>query len=186
MFKNYFRLEPKRILIVRSSSKLFASVCESLRDTFVAAEVDVLTSCAALPETALREEIASVYHTATVGQFCFRDVATFKKEAALKDYSLAVVLYNNRKGLSYLNIDSFAFASGAPKIIAVNIDGAISEITRPVYLYKWIYRLVSCLWVGINCVLSFFVLSVIFCVLCVSAPFILIARLMQKKDPARG
>lgn len=179
MFKQYSRLDPKRILVVRSSAKLFPAVCTSLRDTFPAAEIDVLTNAEALPESSLAEMITTVYRSATTGHFLFRDVKVFKKEVALKEYSLAIVLYNSRKGLSYLNIDSFAFASGAAKVLAVNIDGDIFEITRLVYLHKWLHRIGACVWVGINCLMSVLSLSVIFLALCVSVPFIMIAKMLS-------
>jgi len=180
MFEKYKAKNPRNVLIIRSSAKLFPSIMEEVKKAFVGAEIDVLTNLSELPESSLREMISHVYKTATLGKFCFSDVPLFQKEVEKKTYDLAIVLYNSRSGFSYLNIDSFAFGSRANKVISVNINKEVKDVSWGRFLYKWAHRVGDCAWVGINYVLACLTLATIFIGMLVTEPIVVVLKMRKR------
>jgi hypothetical protein len=173
MFETYIADTAKRILIVRSSAKLFPVVLEDIHAHHPGLEIDVLTNLSDLPEVSLKSRIKNVLHTRTLNKFLYKDLKDFKEKVRGVSYDYAVVLYNSRKGSSYVNIDSYAFVSRATKVITFNIDKKICELSRGAYLLKWVHRLGAFIWVGVNACLLHVVLCMIVCGLFISQPFIL-------------
>jgi hypothetical protein len=172
MFAEFEKYSLKKILIIRSSSKLFPVVVDELKKTFPDAELFALSNVD-LPDPGT---IADVYRTRTPGKFLFKDVKDFRSIVSRNPIDLAVVLYNSRRGYSYLNIDTFAFASGAKTILSVNIDKHISRVSFSRYCYKWIHRMFDCIWLIINLIMTSFVFVFITVIMTITLPFLMLKK----------
>jgi len=175
MFNQYKDLNPKEILIIRSSSKLFPYVIDEIAQAFPGAQLSVLSN-SDIPKP---DGVAVLYRTEIDGSFSFKGLKAFKESVGKQNIDCALVLYNSRKGFGYLNVDSFAFAAGAKKILRVNIDKTVSELSPLSYIYKWLHRLIDCVWLGFNFVVTGIVFVVILLAMVLMEPVITLKKCRQ-------
>ena len=171
MFEKYSNNKINNIFIIRSSTRLFPLVVNELKKAFPKARISCLTNQKAREgRSPLQYDVDHVIESPHANGFRWRDI--FFVRRILKPYSfdLAVVLYNSEKGLSYLNVDSFACAAKPACIASININKRESPLTTRIFIYKICHRIIDFLWLLMNIIFTLFVLIIIVLVMIISAP----------------
>ncbi len=171
MFESVKHLNPKSILLIRSSAKLFPVALDKLKEELPDAEVTILSNG---PDV---EGLYRVFKTKRSGGFFWKDILDFQESVKLDGFDLAIGLYNSKKGLSYLNIDAYAFAAGAKNVASINIDGEVKLVTLFNIVQKMLHRLIDSLWLVINAVFTTLVLVIMGLIMLIVEPVVRIKRL---------
>ena len=171
MFEKYSNNKIDDIFIIRSSTRLFPLVINELKKTFPKARISCLTNQKAREgRSPLQYGVDHVIELPHTNGFCWRDIFFVRRILKPHSFDLAIVLYNSEKGLSYLNVDSFAFAAKPAYITCININKKEFFLTFPIFIGKICHRIIDFLWLLINIIFTFFVLIIIFLVMIISAP----------------
>lgn len=167
----------KSICIVRSSSKLFPMVVSELKQLYPEAGVSAIVTNG-IDKASVPEDVERIYATKKSGGFKWGDIGYIKKSLKGSNIDLAVVLYNTIKGERYLNADMFAAATGAERLISVNINKETAVLSKSDIRKKSLRRVMNFFWAALNLPVSLFVLCSIIIVMVVTAPFIFIKKLI--------
>ena len=180
MFESYSNTKINNIFVIRSSTRLFPVVVNELKRIFPKAQISCLTN-QKVPEqrSSLHYDVDHVIHTLHNGGFRWRDIVPVYRMLKPYKFDLGVVLYNSEKGLSYLNVDSFALVAQPTYISSVNINKKESLLTTQIFIYKICHRLVDLLWLIINLICTTCILMIIFLVMMISVPFIFFIRILR-------
>ncbi len=145
-----------KILLVRSSAKQFAPAYEELKRLYPDATVYILSNSDL-------NGVENLIATPNRGKFYWRDTVWFKKyiEREGLRFDFALILYNSRKGLSYINVDTFAQVASKNNY-CIDIDGNLSKLDTSKYLLKMLYRCAGILWLLLNFLFLVLSLAVMF------------------------
>lgn len=176
MFKDFKDRDFKNICVIRSSSMLFPHVVDELKDVFPQARIFAIIT----EGVDVINQVDNIFALKGSGGFKWGKIKSVKNFFSDKNIDLAVVMYNTEKGIRYLNIDAFAFASGARTVVSVNIKKKTAEITKRDFQKKYVQRLINILWVCLNFCVSFIVVCAVVVVMAVTAPFIFCLKKLVK------
>mgnify|MGYP003998427221 CR=1 FL=1 len=153
---------PKKILVIRSATRILDQTLVSLQEEFPGCHITVL-----LPQSVKEsmEQDQKVNEVLTIPDQRRMNVSSYGKENIRKlqemNFDLAVSLYNIDHGLGYSNIDLLALAAKAKSVRGYNSRGAFVEVTRATATKKSFMEKTSFFWVGIN----YFATSILFVII---------------------
>lgn len=142
---------PKKILVIRSATRILNQTLVSLREEFPRCHIAVL-----VPESAKEsmKKDAQVDEVLTIPDQRRISVASYGKENIRKlqemNFDLAVSLYNIDHGLGYSNIDKLACASKAKNARGYNSKGTFVEINSSTTRKKSFLEKTTFFWVAVN------------------------------------
>lgn len=143
--------QPKKILVIRSATRILDQTLVSLQEEFPGCHITVL-----LPQS-VKESIKQdqkVNQVLTIPDQRRISISSYGKESIRKlqemNFDLAVSLYNIDHGLGYSNIDLLALAAKAKNVRGYNSRGNFVEVTRATATKKAFMEKTSFFWVGIN------------------------------------
>jgi hypothetical protein len=143
--------QPKKILVIRSATRILDQTLASLQEEFPGCHITVL-----LPQSAKEsmEQDQKVNEVLTIPDQRRMNVSSYGKENMRRlqemNFDLAVSLYNIDHGLGYSNIDLLALAVKAKSVRGYNSRGTFVEVTRSTAAKKSFMEKTSFFWVGIN------------------------------------
>ena len=145
--------ESKRILIIRSATRVFNPTLEALKIEFPDAHITVLapeSNSAFLEKDPKVNTVISLPVKNRMGIFwCGRNLINKLRS---QKFNLAVVLYNVEIGVGYSNIDLLAWFIKPDEIRGYNSKGTYSTISGKSILKKIASEKTSSIWVVINIV----------------------------------
>jgi hypothetical protein len=142
---------PKKILVIRSATRILDQTLVSLQEEFPGCHITVL-----LPQSVKEsmEQDQKVNEVLTIPDQRRMNVSSYGKENIRRlqemNFDLAVSLYNIDHGLGYSNIDLLALAAKAKSVRGYNSRGTFVEVTRATATKKSFMEKTSFFWVGIN------------------------------------
>ncbi len=154
---------PKKILVIRSATRILNQTLVSLREEFPGCHIAVLA-----PQSAKEsmEQDTQVDAVLTIPDQRRMSVASYGKENVRKlqemKFDLAVSLYNIDHGLGYSNIDKLACAAKAKSARGYNSRGTFVEITNSTVTKKSFLEKTTSFWVAANYIATsilFFVIT---------------------------
>ncbi|MFH0925393.1 MAG: hypothetical protein V1872_07135 [bacterium] len=157
--------DTKKILVIRSASRIFEKTLKALKDEFPNSKIDVLVPESA--ENSIRENpfIHKIILLKTKGRLRVLNLGIKGiKEIRLKKYDLSVVLYNIDHGMGYSNVDVIAATIGAKECRGYNVTGKFELLTKGNVIKKFLKEKSKFLLIIIN----FFFVGVLFFVVTLS------------------
>ncbi len=131
--------ERKKILIIRSATRILNPTLKALKEEFPDSTVTLLVP-EGVEDTARRDPL--VEDVLTIRQNRRMSVYSYGrdnlKKLRARNFDLTVALYNVDHGLGYSNIDALAVASGAKSVRGYNPRGAHVPLSRKSVLKKWL------------------------------------------------
>jgi hypothetical protein len=174
--------QPKKILVIRSATRILDQTLVSLQEEFPGCHITVL-----LPQSVKEsmEQDQKVNEVLTIPDQRRMNVASYGRDNIRRlqgmNFDLAVSLYNIDHGLGYSNIDLLALASKAKSVRGYNSRGTFVEVTRSTATKKAFMEKTSFFWVGIN----YFATSILFIIITLALIGEWIFRLpLRKKNPS--
>ena len=154
--------KPKKILLIRSATRILSQTIVSLRKEFPGCHITVLGPRSAKKSMEKDEQINEVLtipdqRRMTVSSYGMENIRKLRE----MNFDLAVSLYNIDHGLGYSNIDLLALASKAKNVRGYNSRGTFSEVTRSTAIKKMFMEKTTMFWVGIN----YFATSILFVII---------------------
>jgi len=141
----------KKILVIRSATRILNSTLNSLKREFPDSEITVLAPQSVEAVVAQDPLIDDVL---TIGAHRRMSVFNYGRSPLQglrqRKFDLAVSLYNVDHGLGYSNIDLLAWASNAKNIRGYNARGTYVDLTGRTVLKKWFLEKTTLFWVGLN------------------------------------
>ncbi|MBT5469693.1 MAG: hypothetical protein HOK41_03730 [Nitrospina sp.] len=143
--------KPKKILVIRSATRILNQTLVALREEFPGCHITVM-----VPQSVKEsmEEDPQVNEVLTIPDQRRMSVASYGKENIRRmqetKFDLAVALYNIDHGLGYSNIDLLACATKAKKVRGYNSKGTFVEINSSTVRKKAFLEKTTFFWVGIN------------------------------------
>ena len=154
--------QKKKILVIRSATRILDQTLVSLQKEFPGCHITVL-----LPQSVKEsmEQDQKVDEVLTIPDQRRMNVSSYGKENIRRlqkmNFDIAVSLYNIDHGLGYSNIDLLALAAKAKSVRGYNFRGTFVEVTRSTATKKAFMEKTSFFWVGIN----YFATSVLFIII---------------------
>ena len=143
--------KPKKILVIRSATRILSQTLVSLRKEFPGCHITVLGPQSAKDSMEQDEQIDEVL---TIPDQRLMSVSSFGKENIRrlqeKKFDLAVSLYNIDHGLGYSNIDKLACSAKAKFVRGYNSRGTFVEINSSTARKKSFLEKTTYFWVTAN------------------------------------
>ena len=154
--------QPKKILVIRSATRILDQTLASLQEEFPGCHITVLVSQSVKESMEKDEKINEVLaipdqRRMTVSSYGLENIRKLRE----MNFDLAVSLYNIDHGLGYSNIDLLALASKAKNVRGYNSRGTFAEVTRSTATKKAFMEKTTMFWVGIN----YFATSILFVII---------------------
>ena len=170
--------QPKKILVIRSATRILDQTLASLQEEFSGCHITVLVPQSVKETMEKDEKVNEVLEISdqrrmTVSSY---GVENIRKLRAM-NFDLAVSLYNIDHGLGYSNIDLLALASKAKSVRGYNSRGTFAEVTRSTAIKKAFMEKTTMFWVGIN----YFATSILFVIITLALIVEWLMRLPFKK-----
>jgi hypothetical protein len=141
----------KKILVIRSATRILNQTLNSLKQEFPDAKITVL---APLGVEAVVAQDPLVDEVLTIGNHRRMGVLNYGRgpleQLRKQKFDLAVSLYNVDHGLGYSNIDLLAWASKSKTIRGYNPRGTYVDLNGRNILKKWFLEKTTLFWVGLN------------------------------------
>ena len=154
--------QPKKILVIRSATRILDQTLVSLQEEFFDCHITVLVPQSVKGSMEKDEKVNEVL---TIPDQRRMSVSSYGMENIRKlrgmSFDLAVSLYNIDHGLGYSNIDLLALASKAKSVRGYNSRGTFAEVTRSTAIKKAFMEKTTMFWVGIN----YFATSILFVII---------------------
>lgn len=143
--------QPKKILVIRSATRILDQTLVSLQEEFPGCHITVL--CPQSVKESMEQD-KKVNEVLTIPDQRRMSVSSYGWENIRRlrglNFDLAVSLYNIDHGLGYSNIDLLALAAKAQSVRGYNSRGTFNEVTRSTARKKAFMEKTSFFWVGIN------------------------------------
>ena len=154
--------QPKKILVIRSATRILDQTLASLQEEFSGCHITVLVPQSVKESMEKDEKINEVLaipdqRRMTVSSCGMENIRKLRG----MNFDLAVSLYNIDHGLGYSNIDLLALESKAKSVRGYNSRGTFSEVTRSTATKKAFMEKTTMFWVGIN----YFATSILFVII---------------------
>ncbi|GJL79275.1 MAG: hypothetical protein NPINA01_22640 [Nitrospinaceae bacterium] len=141
----------KKILVIRSATRILNQTLKALKQEFPDSKITVLAP------KGVEEVVAPdplVDEVLTIGNHRRMSVFNYGRrpleQLRRRKFDLAVSLYNVDHGLGYSNIDLLAWASKAKEIRGYNARGTYVDLTGKGVIKKWFLEKTTLIWVGLN------------------------------------
>ncbi len=143
--------KPKKILVIRSATRVLNQTLLSLREEFPGCQITVLAPESAkkmIEQDPLIDEVLTIpdQRRMSVASYGNNNVRQLQK----MNFYMAVSLYNIDHGLGYSNIDLLACAAKAKKVRGYNSRGTFVELDSSTVMKKSFLEKTTFFWVGIN------------------------------------
>ena len=154
--------QPKKILVIRSATRILDQTLASLQEEFSGCHITVLVPQSIKESMEKNEKVNAVLaipdqRRMTVSSYGMENIRKLRE----MNFDLAVSLYNIDHGLGYSNIDLLALESKAKSVRGYNSRGTFSEVTRSTATKKAFMEKTTMFWVGIN----YFATSILFVII---------------------
>ena len=154
--------QPKKILVIRSATRILDQTLASLQEEFCGCHITVLVPQSVKESIEKDEKVNEVLEISdqrrmTVSSYGVENIRKLRE----MNFDLAVSLYNIDHGLGYSNIDLLALASKAKSVRGYNSRGTFAEVTRSTAIKKAFMEKTTMFWVGIN----YFATSILFVII---------------------
>ena len=154
--------QPKKILVIRSATRILDQTLASLQEEFSGCHITVLVPQSVKESMEKNEKVNAVLaipdqRRMTVSSYGMENIRKLRE----MNFDLAVSLYNIDHGLGYSNIDLLALASKAKSVRGYNSRGTFAEVTRSTATKKAFMEKTTMFWVGIN----YFATSILFVII---------------------
>ena len=169
---------PKKILVIRSATRILDQTLASLQEEFPGCHITVLVPQSVKESMEKDERVNKVLaipdqRRMTVSSYGMENIQKLRG----MNFDLAVSLYNIDHGLGYSNIDLLALASKAKSVRGYNSRGAFAEVTHSTATKKAFMEKTTMFWVGIN----YFATSILFVIITLALIGEWLMRLSFKK-----
>ncbi len=144
-------IQPKKILVIRSATRILNQTLVALREEFPGCHITVLAPQSvkeSMEEDPQVNEVLSIPDQRRMSVACYGRENIRKLQEA--KFDMAVALYNIDHGLGYSNIDLLACATKAKKLRGYNSQGTFKEINSSTARKKAILEKTTFFWVGVN------------------------------------
>jgi len=154
--------QPKKILVIRSATRIFNKTLASLRKEFPGCHITVLA-----PQSAKEsmEQDSKINEVLTIADHRRMSISNYGQENLRrlqnKKFDLAIVLYNIEHGLGYSNIDLLACAVKAKCVRGYNSKGFFSNVTLATAKKKFFLEKTSLFWLVANYTTTIFLFAII-------------------------
>ena len=154
--------QPKKILVIRSATRIFNKTLALLREEFPGCYITVLA-----PQSAKEsmEQDSKIDEVLTIADQRRMTVSNYGKEnlrrLQKKKFDLAIVLYNIEHGLGYSNIDLLACAIKAQSVRGYNSKGSFKNVTLSTAKKKFFLEKTSIFWLMANYTTTIFLFAII-------------------------
>ena len=170
--------QPKKILVIRSATRILDQTLASLQEEFSGCHITVLVPQSVKESMEKNEKVNAVLaipdqRRMTVSSYGMENIRKLRE----MNFDLAVSLYNIDHGLGYSNIDLLALESKAKSVRGYNSRGTFSEVTRSTATKKAFMEKTTMFWVGIN----YFATSILFVIITLALIGEWLMRLPVKK-----
>jgi hypothetical protein len=170
--------QPKKILVIRSATRIFGQTLVSLQEEFSGCHITVLVPQSVKESMEKDEKVNEVLaipdqRRMTVSSYGIENIRKLRE----MNFDLAVSLYNIDHGLGYSNIDLLALESKAKSVRGYNSRGTFVEVTRSTATKKAFMEKTTMFWVGIN----YFATSILFVIITLALIAEWLMRLPFKK-----
>jgi hypothetical protein len=154
--------QPKKILVIRSATRILDQTLASLQEEFTGCHITVLVPQSVKESMGKDEKVNEVLaipdqRRMTVSSYGMENIRRLRE----MNFDLAVSLYNIDHGLGYSNIDLLALESKAKSVRGYNSRGTFTEVTRSTVIKKAFMEKTTMFWVGIN----YFATSILFIII---------------------
>jgi hypothetical protein len=154
--------QPKKILVIRSATRILDQTLVSLQEEFPGCHITVLVSQSVKESMERDEKVNEVLvipdqSRMTVSSYGMKNIRKLRG----MNFDLAVSLYNIDHGLGYSNIDYLALESKAKSVRGYNSRGTFAEVTRSTATKKAFMEKTTMFWVGINYFATFILFIII-------------------------
>lgn len=143
--------QPKKILVIRSATRVLSQALVSLREEFPGCRITVLASKSAkesMEQDPLVDEVLTITDQRRMSvASCGRENI---KKLQERKFDLAATLYNIDHGLGYSNIDLLACAAKAKTVRGYNSRGAFTEVTLSTARKKAWLEKTTFFWAAVN------------------------------------
>ena len=152
----------KKILVIRSATRIFNKTLALLREEFPGCHITVLA-----PQSAKEsmEQDSQIDEVLTIADHRRMSVSNYGQENLRrlqeKKFDLAIVLYNIEHGLGYSNIDLLACAIKAKNVRGYNSKGFFKDITLATAKKKFFLEKTSIFWLVANYTTTIFLFIII-------------------------
>jgi ADP-heptose:LPS heptosyltransferase len=169
---------PKKILVIRSATRILDQTLASLQEEFSGCHITVLVPQSVKESMVNDEKVNKVLvipdqRRMTVSSYGMENIRKLRG----MNFDLAVSLYNIDHGLGYSNIDFLALASKAKSVRGYNSRGTFAKVTRSTATKKAFMEKTTMFWVGIN----YFATSILFVIITLALIGEWLMRLSFKK-----
>ena len=173
--------QPKKILVIRSATRILDQTLASLQEEFSGCHITVLVPQSVKESMEKDKKVNEVLaipdqRRMTVSSYGMENIRKLRE----MNFDLAVSLYNIDHGLGYSNIDLLALAAKAKSVRGYNSRGAFVEVTRATATKKSFMEKTSFFWVGIN----YFATSILFVIITLALIGEWLVRLPFRKKQA--
>ena len=153
---------PKKILVIRSATRILDQTLASLQEEFPGCNITVLVPQSVKESMEKDEKVNKVLAISdqrrmTISSYGMENIRKLRE----MNFDLAVSLYNIDHGLGYSNIDLLALASKAKSVRGYNSRGTFSEVTPSTATKKMFMEKTTMFWVAIN----YFATSILFVII---------------------
>jgi ADP-heptose:LPS heptosyltransferase len=169
---------PKKILVIRSATRILDQTLASLQEEFSGCHITVLVPQSVKESMEKDEKVNEVLaipdqRRMTVSSYGMENIRKLRN----MNFDLAVSLYNIDHGLGYSNIDFLALASKAKSVRGYNSRRTFAKVTRSTAQKKAFMEKTTLFWVGIN----YFATSILFVIITLALIGEWLMRLSFKK-----
>lgn len=160
-------MKEKKILIIRSATRILNQTINSLKQEFPQSQIAVVAPAHAREALLQDPSINEVFPVPENRRLTLFNIG-LKNIRHLRDqhFDLGVSLYNVDHGMGYSNIDCLVWASGATEMRGYNVSGKYSVLTPDKIIKTWFLEKTSLLWVALNYITTTILFTLITITLC--------------------
>jgi len=154
--------QQKKILVIRSATRILNKTLVSLREEFPGCHITVLVMQSAkesIEQDSLVDEVLAIpdQRRISISSYGKNNIRKLQE----KKFDLAIVLYNIDHGLGYSNVDLLACSIKAKSIRGYNPKGTYKEVTSSTAKKKSFLEKTAYFWVAVNYVATIILFLII-------------------------
>ena len=154
--------QQKKILVIRSATRILNKTLVSLREEFPGCHITVLVMQSAkesMEQDSLADEVLAIpdQRRISISSYGKNNIRQLQK----KKFDLAIVLYNIYHGLGYSNVDLLACSIKAKSVRGYNPNGTFKKVTPFSAKKKSFLEKTTYFWVAVNYVATIILFLII-------------------------
>lgn len=155
-------MEAKKILIIRSASRIFDKTLESIKSEYPDSEVTAIVPLTLFEMMKKDGRINEVIPVNGKGQLSFFKINPAQRIKLKKNnFDIGVSLYNYEHGQGYSNIDFIGWALNVKELRGYNVNGDFTKLSSKDIFVKIIQEKTNFIWLPLNWAIIFILFSVI-------------------------